>query len=205
MQNKVAEILLNIKAVHLSPDRPFTWTSGIKSPIYCDNRKIISHPSFRNQITNYFVSLIKEKYPDVALIAGTATAGIPWASFIASKLELPMIYIRSGSKGHGLKNSLEGSFHQNQKTLIIEDLISTGKSSIAAANEAKMNGLNVQAVLSIFNYGLSLAENEFISHNIKYNSLCGLDDLLKTAVEKNDINTNQLEMIKKWQKRRHNQ
>src|SRR5690606_27172177 len=188
--------------VHLSPDTPFIWTSGIKSPIYCDNRKIISHPEFRNQITSFFISLIKKKYPEVSLIAGTATAGIPWASFIATRLGLPMIYIRSSSKGHGLKNALEGDFHFGQKTLIIEDLISTGKSSLAACREAQAAGLEVLSVLSIFNYSLSLAENEFISHNIKYDSLCGFEALLKTALEDRYINQKQLETIKRWHQQR---
>ena len=198
MEKEIAKILLEIKAVHLNPDNFFTWTSGIKSPIYCDNRQIISYPKYRAEITKYFCQYIKENYPDTDLIAGTATAGIPWAAWISHELELPMIYIRGGNKGHGLKNALEGSFQVGQKTLIIEDLISTGKSSVAAALEAKESKLDVQAVVSIFNYGFKKAEKCFFDNAIPYHSLSSLETMLQLSKEEGLLSQKQIDIIKEW-------
>ena len=137
--NLVAKALLESRAVHIqpNPDKFFTWTSGRRSPIYCDNRQLISYPKFRKNITTEFVNYIKENFPNTELIAGTATAGISWAAWIADELELPMVYIRSKPKGHGLKSAIEGHAQKGQKTLIIEDLISTGKSSFEAFEHCK--------------------------------------------------------------------
>ena len=200
MEKSIAKILLEIKAVHLEPDNFFTWTSGIKSPIYCDNRQIISYPKMRAKVIESFVSVIKAEYPETQLIAGTATAGIPWAAWIAQELELPMIYIRSNSKGHGLKNSLEGKSSKGQKTLIIEDLISTGKSSIQAANDAKDNELEVLSVLSIFNYGFKKAQRAFNDANIPFLSLSNLQSMLELSLEEGLLSQEQIDIIKKWKK-----
>lgn len=198
--NKIAQYLLETKSVHLNTKELFTWTSGIKSPIYCDNRKLISHPKIRDEITDFFVTLIKNNFKDVEVIAGTATAGIPWASWISHKLNLPMIYIRSSEKGHGLKNQIEGELKSNQKTLIIEDLISTGGSSVKAAISAKEAGADVLSVLSIFNYNFIKAKNEFKNNHFQYVSLCTLDELLPTASELNYISKSDQDFIINWKK-----
>jgi orotate phosphoribosyltransferase len=200
MKKEIAKILLEIKAVHLQPNNFFTWTSGIKSPIYCDNRQIISFPSLRKKVVASFIQLIKEQYHEVEVIAGTATAGIPWAAWIADELGLPMIYIRSNSKGHGLQNSLEGKYSAGQKVLVIEDLISTGKSSIQAAIDAKDNELDVLAVLSIFNYGFYKALKAFQEADIPFSSLCSLSDMLKLSLEENLLSSDQVDIIKEWKK-----
>jgi orotate phosphoribosyltransferase len=198
MNPKIAEILLKIKAVHLQPDNFFTWTSGIKSPIYCDNRQIISYPQHRKVVVDEFVDYIKTNFPDTEVIAGTATAGIPWAAWIADELNLPLVYIRGESKGHGLKNAIEGKVEENQKVLIIEDLISTGKSSIAAANEAKSVNLEVAAVLSIFTYGFDKARIQFEASNLDFFSLCDLDSLLQYAKDQSLLTNEQIAIISQW-------
>lgn len=198
--NKIAQYLLETKAVHLNTKDLFTWTSGIKSPIYCDNRKLISHPKIRDEITDFFVTLIKNNFKNVEVIAGTATAGIPWAAWISHKLNLPMIYIRSLEKSHGLKNQIEGELKSNQKTLIIEDLISTGGSSVKAAMSAKEAGADVLSVLSIFNYNFLKAKNEFKNNHFQYVSLCTLDELLPTASELNYITKSDQDFIINWKK-----
>ena len=148
------QILIDTKAVHINTEELFTWTSGIKSPIYCNNRLLISYPEYRNFIVSEFIKVIKTDFPETQILAGTATAGIPWAAFIAHEMNLPMIYIRSKAKGHGLKSALEGDFKPNQNTLIIEDLISTGKSSKTALDHAINDGLIVKGVLALFSYNL---------------------------------------------------
>jgi len=198
MNKEIAKILLEIKAVHLEPENFFTWTSGIKSPIYCDNRQIISYPEHRTLIVNKFIELIESKYPQTEVIAGTATAGIPWAAWIADKMNLPMIYIRSSSKGHGLKNALEGKVEKNKKVLVIEDLISTGKSSIAAAKEVRSGNLELLGVVSIFSYAFKKAQQAFEKENIAYSSLCDLDTMLDYSQEEKLLTLDQIDIINKW-------
>lgn len=200
--NEVAQALLNSRAVHIrpSPEDFFTWTSGKRSPIYCDNRTLISYPIYRKKIVQKFIELIKSEYSEVELIAGTATAGIPWASWIADKLDLPMVYIRSKAKGHGLKSAIEGKIEKHQKTLIIEDLISTGKSSIEAYQHAKQDELNVLGVLSIFTYGFSASKERFQEENLKYTSLCTLDDILGYAKDESLLNQADVESVLSWSK-----
>lgn len=193
----IAKILLDIKAVHLEPENFFTWTSGIKSPIYCDNRQIISYPEYRKIIVQKFCERIKS-LQNVELIAGTATAGIPWASWIAHELELPLIYVRGGQKGHGLKNDIEGSFHQGQKAVVIEDLISTGKSSIEAVKKLKDAGIETQEVESIFNYGFELACKNFRENDVIFHSLENLDSLLSYSLAKNLLTERQVGIIQEW-------
>jgi orotate phosphoribosyltransferase len=198
MNKVIAKILLENKAVHLEPDNFFTWTSGIKSPIYCDNRQIISYPEHRTLIVNKFIELIESKYPQTEVIAGTATAGIPWAAWIADKMNLPMIYIRSSSKGHGLKNALEGKVEINKKVIVIEDLISTGKSSIAAAKEVRSGNLELLGVVSIFSYAFKKAQQAFEKEDIPYSSLCDLDTMLDYSKEEKLLTLDQIDIINKW-------
>ncbi len=198
--NKIAKALLDSQAVHIRPTPAefFTWTSGRRSPIYCDNRQLISYPEYRQTITEHFVRYIKDRYKDVELIAGTATAGIPWAAWIADALNLPMVYIRSKPKGHGLKSAIEGKISAGQKTLIIEDLISTGKSSLEAVEHAKQDELNVLAVLSIFTYEFADADQRFKEANLTKYSLCTLTDLLHHAQEHKLLNESDVKTVLEW-------
>ncbi len=198
--NEIAKALLESEAVHIkpNPDDYFTWTSGRRSPIYCDNRQLISYPDFRKTITNHFVNYIKSEYPAVELIAGTATAGIPWAAWIADELNLPLVYIRSKPKGHGLKSAIEGKISPEQKTIIIEDLISTGKSSIEAVEHAKKDKLEALAVLSIFTYEFNDANEKFSSIHMPKHSLCTLTELLKYAQEHKLLNKSDVNSVLDW-------
>ncbi|MBC77023.1 MAG: orotate phosphoribosyltransferase [Halobacteriovoraceae bacterium] len=194
----IEKILLELQAVKLSPDSPFTWTSGIKSPIYCDNRKMISYPEQRKAIVQRLCEKVK-KHSNVELIAGTATAGIPWAAWVADELNLPMVYVRSESKSHGLKNSIEGSCSPNQRAILIEDLVSTGKSSINAwekLNEAKVEVLEIA---SIFTYGL--ADETFLDKGLKTSSLANLNSLLTCALEMDLLNEDQVRIIRGWKEK----
>lgn len=194
----IADSLLHEKAVFLRPDEPFTWTSGIKSPIYCDNRMLISSPKARRLIVDRFVSLIKELNLKIDMVAGTATAGIPWAAWIADRLELPMVYVRSSAKDHGRKNLIEGKVVPGSRTLLIEDLISTGKSSLAAAQNLEENHMKVLAVLGLFHYNFPMAHQAFASKNLKAHALCSLDELLEFAVSENQISEAQRKDILSW-------
>lgn len=195
---KIAEILLDTESVHLkgNPDDFFTWTSGIRAPIYCDNRQLISYPEFRKFIVKEFCDKIKATSPD--MIAGTATAGIPWSAWIAEELNLPLIYIRSSPKGHGLKNCIEGKSKDGAKVAIIEDLISTGKSSIHAALEVEKDNMSVHGIWSIFSYGLNIAESQFNAHNKEYTSLCSLEDLLSVAEKREILSSQEVETVTQW-------
>ena len=200
MSAHIAQSLLETKAVHLSPDNPFTWTSGIISPIYCDNRQLISYPEHRTKIVQDFVKVIQEHFSQVEVIAGTATAGIPWAALIADKLDLPLIYIRGSAKKHGLKNCLEGHYKEGQKVLIIEDLISTGKSSIHAANEVTKEGLNCLGVASIFTYDFDLSHQNFAEYQTKTVSLAKLQDVLDYANTHELLTKESIQKIQEWRK-----
>ncbi|MNH85557.1 Orotate phosphoribosyltransferase [compost metagenome] len=197
-ESKIAESLLEIGAVALRPHQPFTWTSGIKSPIYCDNRLTMSFPEVRDLIAESFASLIREQYPDTEVIAGTATAGIPHAAFVSQKLGLPMAYIRDKAKGHGKENQIEGLIKSGQKVIVIEDLISTGGSSIKAAQAVQEAGAKPQAVLAIFSYQLDKAVNAFREAGIKIQSLSNYTALIDVAVKKGTIQEQDLELLKSW-------
>lgn len=198
--NLIAKALLETKAVHIEPkpDNFFTWTSGKRSPIYCDNRKLISHHEYRTMITNAFISEIKSNFSDVELIAGTATAGIPWAAWIAQTLALPMIYIRSKPKGHGLQSAIEGSITKNQKTIIIEDLISTGKSALQAYDHCQRAELNTLGVMSIFTYGFQEGIDKFSKENIQTLSLSNLESLLQYAKESKLLSAEECDLVLLW-------
>ncbi|MBG60206.1 MAG: orotate phosphoribosyltransferase [Peredibacter sp.] len=191
----IEKMLLELEAVILRPEDPFTWTSGIKSPIYCDNRKIISFPEQRKKIVSMLCSRVKQ-YENVELIAGTATAGIPWAAWVANDLDLPMVYVRSESKSHGLKNAIEGSFNSAQRTILIEDLISTGKSSINACEKLLESKLEVLEITSIFTY--DIATTTFLDKGLKTSSLANLNSLLISALEMDLLNEEQVSIIRQW-------
>ncbi len=194
----VAQILLKEKAVFLRPEEPFTWTSGIKSPVYCDNRLLISTVESRDMIIKAFSEAVKAQNVDV--VAGTATAGIPWAAWIAHELKLPLVYVRSSSKDHGRQNAIEGAVKPGQKTVLIEDLISTGKSSIAAAKKLEEAGVAVKSIMSIFTYDFAQAREIFQSNNLNFSSLSNFEVLAKVAYDNNLLNEAALNQVLEWRK-----
>lgn len=194
----IAQILLKEKAVFLRPEEPFTWTSGIKSPVYCDNRLLISTVESRELIIKAFSEAVKALKVDV--IAGTATAGIPWAAWIAQELKLPLVYVRSSSKDHGRQNAIEGAVKTGQKTVLIEDLISTGKSSIAAAKKLQEAGVEVMSIMSIFTYDFAQAREIFTLNNLKFSSLSNFEVLAKVAYDNKMLNEAALNQVLDWRK-----
>ncbi|WP_410768077.1 orotate phosphoribosyltransferase [Fontibacillus sp. BL9] len=196
--NEVAGRLLDIGAVALRPHQPFTWTSGIKSPIYCDNRLTMSYPDIRDLIADSFAAVIREAYPDAEVIAGTATAGIPHAAFVSQKLGLPMAYIRDKAKGHGKENQIEGLIKPGQKVIVIEDLISTGGSSIKAAQAVREAGAEPLAVLAIFSYQLDKAVQGFEEAGIPLQTLSNYTALIDVAIERGEIKPEDLVLLKSW-------
>lgn len=196
----IANALLETGAVILKPKDPFTWTSGWKSPIYCDNRKTLSFPGPREIITNSLLKAIGQRYPNVEMIAGVATAGIPQAAIIADRLKLPMIYVRDKAKGHGRENKIEGHIRGGEKVVLIEDLISTGGSSLAAAISLKQSGMDVQGVLSTFSYGFDEAQRKFEEGGVEFISLCRYQDLLPIAMGKGIIKEDDLSILDDWRK-----
>ena len=195
---EIAKILLDIEAVSLSPKKPFTWASGIKSPIYCDNRLILSYPEQREIVEDAMVKLIREKFPEVEYIMATATAGIPHGAIIAQKMNLPMGFVRTSKKDHGKNNQIEGKLIKGAKVVVIEDLFSTGGSSIDVAKALMEVGYKVMGIVSIFTYNLKKAEENFKSNNIDHYSLANFDELAEVAAEHNYIEVSEIEKIKKW-------
>jgi orotate phosphoribosyltransferase len=195
---QVAKDLLNIKAVKLSPEEPFTWASGIKSPIYCDNRLTISYPEIRTRIAKGIAALIKEQYPDAQVIAGTATAGIPHAAWVAEELNLPMIYVRSKPKDHGRGKQIEGVLAPGAKTVVIDDLLSTGGSVLKAVSAAKNEGADVVGVCAIFSYQLPSIEANFKQAGVSFSTLTNYGELIEAAVEENYVSPDQRELLHKW-------
>ncbi len=196
--SKVAEFLLQIKAVKLNVQEPFTWASGIKSPIYCDNRVILSYPKIRTFIRQQMVDVIQEGFGKPDVIAGIATGGIPVGALIAHELELPFAYIRSKAKGHGLQNMIEGIINPGQNVILIEDLISTGGSSLKAVDAVKENGAHVKGVISIFDYGFNIAKENFKHHECAYLSLSNFQVLAQVAKEKQYITEQDYEYLIDW-------
>ncbi|MDG5788256.1 orotate phosphoribosyltransferase [Evansella sp. AB-P1] len=194
----IATSLLEIGAVSLRPHDPFTWSSGLKSPIYCDNRLTMSFPEVRKEIIDQFVDTIKEKFQEVEVIAGTATAGIPHAAWIADRLSLPMVYIRSKAKGHGKENMIEGVLEKGKKVVVIEDLISTGGSSIQAANAVRDAGGDVLGVCAIFTYELDQAQTAFSKEKLPFMTLTSYSALLHEALKMGKINDNDLPLLQTW-------
>ena len=195
----VADKLLQINAIKLNPSNPFTWASGWKSPIYCDNRKVLSFPFIRDFVKSEMCNVIFEKFPDAGLLAGVATAGIAWGAMAADQLKLPYIYVRPKPKEHGLGNQIEGFYEAEQKTVVIEDLVSTGKSSLQVVDVLKSQGLEVTGMVSIFNYGFSIATEAFAKASVEYYSLTDYPTLIGSALEKGIVPADQQEILLKWQ------
>jgi orotate phosphoribosyltransferase len=198
MKQTIAKQLLEIKAVYLQPNEPFTWSSGMKSPIYCDNRLTLSYPEIRTQIAEGLSDLIKEYFSEVDVIAGTATAGIPHAAWVSDKLNLPMCYVRSKAKGHGKGNQIEGQVQQNQKVVVVEDLISTGGSAITAVDALRAAGCEVLGIVSIFTYGLSVGEEKLREAKVEVKSLSDYDTLIEVAAKEGYVTTQDLNKLKMW-------
>ena len=196
--NSVEKNLLKIKAVFLNPKKPFTWASGIISPIYCDNRLVLSYPEVRNEIEHALADLIKEKFAECEILMGTATAGIPHAAYVSEYLNLPMGYVRSGNKDHGRQNKIEGHYEKGNKVVVVEDLISTGKSSIEVVNSLKEAGLDVIGCVSIFSYGFDESQQAFDNAGVPYYSLANFNDLVKEAVSEGYIEEEDLADVLKW-------
>ncbi|MFC3927050.1 orotate phosphoribosyltransferase [Streptococcus caprae] len=198
LANEIASHLLDIKAVYLQPENPFTWASGIKSPIYTDNRITLSYPDTRTIIEDGFVEKIKENFPEVEVIAGTATAGIPHGAIIADRMNLPFAYIRSKPKEHGAGNQVEGRIVKGQKMVVIEDLISTGGSVLGAVAAAEREGAEVLGVVAIFTYELPKADANFEAADVKLVTLSNYTELIKVAKVQGYINADGLTLLKKF-------
>lgn len=194
----IAKDLLTIEAVFLRPNEPFTWASGIKSPIYCDNRMTMSYPAVRKAITSGLAAQIKENFPDVEVIAGTATAGIPHAAWVADILDLPMVYIRSKAKDHGKGNQIEGRITEGQKMVVIEDLISTGGSVLEACEAAAREGANVLGVAAIFTYELPQGLTNFEKAQLPLVTLTNYSTMIDTALEMDYIGKEDIALLQQW-------
>jgi len=194
----IASKLLQAEAVQLNPSTPFTWASGWKSPIYCDNRRVLSYPYIRDFIKSEMCNIVFEKFPDADLVAGVATAGIAWGAMAADQLKLPFIYVRPKPKEHGLGNQIEGFFRRDQKAVVIEDLVSTGKSSLQVVEVLRREGIEVAGMVSIFTYGFPVATEAFKAAGIEYYSLTDYPSLVKLALEKQTIQSADEEILLKW-------
>ena len=194
----VAEKLLQINAIKLNAEQPFTWASGWKSPIYCDNRKVLSFPFIRDFIKSEMCNVVYEKFPDAELLAGVATAGIAWGAMAADQLKLPYIYVRPKPKEYGLGNQIEGFYEKEQKVVVIEDLVSTGKSSLQVVDVLKEQGLDVIGMVSIFTYGFAVATEAFNKASLTYYSLTDYPTLIESAVHKGIVSANQQDVLLKW-------
>ena len=197
-KSQTAELLLKLKAIKLNPNDPFIWTSGWKSPIYCDNRILLSDPKSRNIIANYFSEIIKNKYDDVEVIAGVATGAIGIGILVAQKLNLPFIYVRPEAKKHGRKNQIEGKISENQKIVLIEDLISTGKSSLNAVKALRESNLEVMGMVAIFTYGFNKSIENFEKDKVNLSTLSDYNELVKKAIDIKYISENDSDTLKKW-------
>tara|TARA_B100001287_G_scaffold99151_1_gene83402 strand:- start:7039 stop:7683 length:645 start_codon:yes stop_codon:yes gene_type:complete len=199
-KSQTSEILLKLEAIKINPTNPFIWSSGWKSPIYCDNRIILSDQKSRDLIANNFVEIIKKNYKEVEVIAGVATGAIGIGILIAQKLNLPFIYVRPEAKKHGRRNQIEGKVLENQKIVVIEDLISTGKSSLNAVKALREFGLQVQGMIAIFTYGFEISEQNFKKSHVKLNTLSDYSYIIKKALEINYITEQDITILKKWNK-----
>jgi orotate phosphoribosyltransferase len=195
---KIAEILLQVKAVKLQPNIPFTWASGWKSPIYCDNRVTLSYPAERTHIRQTFAEMIVQKFGKPDVIAGVATGGIPQGVLIAQELGLPFIYVRSAAKGHGMGNMVEGAYEKGQRVVVVEDLISTGGSSLKAVESLKEAGLDVRGLAAIFTYGFKVAQDSFKKAGCPFITLTDYTILIEQALKSNYISQNDLSHLQNW-------
>lgn len=194
----IAKKLLEINAIKLSVETPFTWASGWKSPIYCDNRLSLSYPEVRSFIKQQLVTSIQKNFDEVEAIAGVATAGIPQGALVADALRIPFIYVRSKPKGHGMENMIEGRVTPGQKVVVIEDLVSTGGSSLKAVEALKKSGFTVLGMVAIFTYGFPVAENNFKNENVELISLSNYNELIEEALALNYVTQDQISSLKKW-------
>jgi orotate phosphoribosyltransferase len=196
----VAEKLLQVNAVKLNVQEPFTWASGWKSPIYCDNRRVLSFPYVRDYIKSELCNEVFGKFPDAELLAGVATAGIAWGAMVADQLKLPYVYVRPKPKEHGLANQIEGFYEKGQKVVVIEDLVSTGKSSLQVVDVLKDAGVEVIGMVSIFTYGFTVAAKAFEKVGLPYYPLTDYPSLIQLAVDKGMVNADQQEILLKWKR-----
>lgn len=197
-EKAVAEKLLQINAIRLNPQQPFTWASGWKSPIYCDNRKTLSFPYIRDFVKSELCNVIFESFPEAGMLAGVATAGIAWGAMAADQLKLPFIYVRPKPKEHGLGNQIEGYYEAGQKVVVVEDLISTGKSSLQVCEVLKQQGLQIEGMVSIFTYGFDVATRAFEAAGIPLTSLTNYNTLISTALEKNIVTAENENTLLNW-------
>ena len=197
---KTAEYLLQIKAIKLQPSKPFSWASGWKSPIYCDNRMTLSFPGIRSYIRDSFAEMVRQLYPGAGLIAGVATGAIAHGVLAADSLAMPFVYVRSGTKDHGLGNRIEGHYEPGQKAVVIEDLISTGGSSLGAVRTLREAGVDVLGMIAIFTYGFSKAEEAFAAEGCRLDTLSNYSVLVDMAAESGYITGDDVETLKEWRK-----
>ena len=200
VQSEVAKKLLEIGAIKLKPENPFTWASGWKSPIYCDNRMSLSFPAVRTYIKKALAEAIKSNFPDVECIAGVATAGIPQGALVAEELGLPFIYVRSKPKGHGMENMIEGKVTPGQKVVVLEDLVSTGGSSLKATTDLKNAEFEVLGMAAIFTYGFDIATDNFKNADVKLVCLSNYQAMIEIAIETGYVAQDQLETLQNWRK-----
>ncbi|MCF0041789.1 orotate phosphoribosyltransferase [Dyadobacter fanqingshengii] len=198
INKRIAELLLEAKAIKLSPDKPFQWSSGWLSPIYCDNRVALSYPDTRTFIKKTLAALIKKEYPDVQAVVGVATGGIAQGALVADLLELPFAYVRPEPKKHGMGNQIEGRLEKGQSVIIIEDLISTGGSSLKVVDVLRAADIEVAGMVAIFTYGFAVAENNFKEKNVKLSTISNYNALIETALEHNYIDSSQLQSLSAW-------
>lgn len=198
MAQQTANFLLQVKAVKLNNDNPFTWASGRKSPIYCDNRVTLSHPLIRTFIRQHFVEIINEYFGEVDVIAGVATGGIAQGALVAQELGKPFVYVRSEEKKHGLTNQIEGEIHEGQTVVVIEDLVSTGKSSLIAVKALREKGCTVKGMVAIFTYGLEVAAKNFEEADVELHTLTDYDTLIEVARREEYIHENQMQSLSAW-------
>lgn len=197
-EKAIAEKLLQINAIRLNVSEPFTWASGWKSPIYCDNRKVLSFPYTRDFVKSELCNVIFEQFPDAGVLAGVATAGIAWGAMAADQLKLPYIYVRPKPKEHGLGNQIEGHFEPGQPVVVVEDLISTGKSSLQVVDVLRNAGAEVMGMVSIFNYGFPVAAEAFEKAGVPWRSLTNYSTLISLAIEKGIVSSEQEETLLQW-------
>ena len=197
-KEKLAEHLLQIKAIQLNTQEPFTWTSGIKSPVYCDNRKLLSYPLVRDFVRDGFFALVQEYFPTADYIAGVATAGIPHGAILADHLNLPFIYVRSKPKEHGLNNTIEGDLKHGSRVLVVEDTISTGGSSLKAVADLRAAGAEVIGMVAIYKYGFEEAKQRFEDEGVVLKTLTNYDFLIRTAIADGYISKDEIETLNAW-------
>lgn len=197
-QKSLATQLLEIRAIKLQPDAPFTWASGWKSPFYCDNRKTLSFPAVRTQIKNDLTSLIREHFPTVEVVAGVATGAIPQGALVADVLDLPFVYVRSKAKDHGLANQIEGCLPEGKRVVVVEDLVSTGLSSLNAVEALRAAGADVLGMVAIYTYGFPEAQQAFADHNVELHTITNYEEVVAEALETGYIASESKQLLDRW-------